>query len=110
MNKEVLDTKGNLASGILCLYVTRNGPMLFSESAREEGDTFVFDASRTCVITVGVAADRKTHYNIQKAVNQFGGPTKLIVPKSALVMIQDMTDRALLGNMRSAISGLVIVN
>ena len=107
---EIVDAKGKLSSGILCLYVTKGGSMLYSECAIEDGESYVFDAAKTAVVTVMQRPDGKTAYHIEKATGQFGGPTKLIVPKSALAMVQDISDMALLQNARSTLSGLILPN
>jgi hypothetical protein len=105
---EVLDFKGKLTSGILCLYVLKQGTMLYSESASEDGENYLFDAAKTGVIVVVQNQNGRTGYHVTKGTEQLGHPSRLIVPKASVAMVQDVTDENILKNVRATLAGLIL--
>ena len=106
---QVVDMKGKaLTPGIPCIYHLANGLCFYSETAREDGDSFVFDANRSLIVTIGDAnAEGKTELKMKKMIGWIFSPQQIRVQKTHIGMIQDCGQPELIKQFQAALSGLI---
>ena len=99
-----------IGSGKLDMYVIRQGFMFYSEEVKEDGEAFIFVASKTATITLkGVNAQGTNVWDVGKASKQMGFPTRFRMPKTSVAFTQDVTDKELMKEIRRELSGLIII-
>ena len=104
----VLDFKVKMASaGLPCIYQLLTGQNFYSETAKEDGDSYIFDAERTLVISVSVKG-KNAEGMFQKISDSVFHPKQIRVPKSAMLMITDCGQPDIIAKAREALSGLVL--
>ena len=109
MNDELKGAK-MLSSGILCMYILKQGSMIYGEQCGEDGEAWIFDAEKSVAITMmGVNPKGEHVWDIKKLSKQFGLPTKVRLLKAGVVFIQDVTDRSLMQEIHKQLSGLILV-
>ncbi len=103
-NGEVISTEGNF-----CIFSLSDGRILYTETAKFEDKFVDFDAKKTMVIQV-VPGKTKDEVGIaSKKLSEFLLPmSKMRVPLSSIISIQDATNKNLVDSMRTALSGLVV--
>ena len=104
----IVDRIGKSATaGIACIYQLLTGQNLYSETAKEDGDSYIFDAERTLVISVSVKG-KNAEGMFQKISDSVFHPKQIRVPKSAMLMITDCGQPDIIAKAREALSGLVL--
>lgn len=106
----ILDFKGAAATaGLPVLYHLTSGQILYSETAKEDGESYVFDGDRTLILQVQQGGNGR-QVNISMVKLSDGGFKSKIarVLKSAVVMVADVGELALTNKCHEALSGLVI--
>jgi len=99
-----------ISSGLLSMYVLKQGSMIYSECASEDGEAWIFDAEKSVAITMmGVGPKGEHVWDIKKLSKQFGLPSKVRLLKMGVVFMQDVTDRGLLQQIHQQLSGLILV-
>ena len=89
------------------LYYLANGLILASETVNEDRHGYEFDTKRTLIVNMQVQG---THANVNlgKASETVGKPSRIDVPRSAVIMVTDTGDANLVQQMKAALAGLVI--
>ena len=104
----VLDFKGkNAGAGLPCIYQLITGQNLYSETAREDSDSYVFDADSTLVISVAIKG-KDAEGTFQKIGESVFRPKMIRVPKTAVLMITDCGVPGVVSRAHEALSGLVL--
>jgi hypothetical protein len=106
----ILDFKGKHAGpGPLVVYQLLSGPVLYSESAREDGDCIAFDTEKTLVIgPVQPGRNGQGQVTLQK-LSESGvfKPATVRVPKTAIAFMHDCGNPEIQEKCQEALSGLV---
>lgn len=107
----ILDFKGKHAGpGPLVVYQLVTGPVLYSECAREDGDSFVFDPGRTLVMgPVQAGRNGQGQVTMQK-MSEAGvfKPAVVRVLKTAIAFMHDCGNFEMHEKCQEALSGLVL--
>jgi hypothetical protein len=105
----LVDKNGkNATAGIPCIYQLLTGQFFYSETAREDSDSWVFDGDKTLVIIV---SSRKTGIADIQMIKVSGSefqPKQIRVPKTSILMITDCGLPDLIQKAQEAMSGLVL--
>lgn len=105
---EILNKDGAMAlPGKECLFQLPSGAFLFSESVKDEGDSYVFDAKKTVHLIMAAPANGQ-QYQIIPIWKWTFGPTRVRLPKTSVLIVQDATDAGLFKAVRSALSGIIL--
>jgi hypothetical protein len=107
---KIVDLKGkSMTPGIPCIYHLTVGVALYSETAREDGDSFIFDADKTLLVTIPQQAgkDGKMNVNYSKMTGWIFSPSLVRVQKTHVNMITDCGQPELIKQFQAALSGLV---
>ncbi len=105
----IVKKDGTLSTGITCLYQLFNGSFLYSEAAREEGEAYVFEAAKTCMVVMGPPrANGQTPYQVVRLDRITFLPQTVRVHKAAIILVQDTTDENLMKTARGVIAGLLL--
>jgi hypothetical protein len=107
MGNEIIGLKGDvIAGGALCLFTLSDGKIFFSETAVDKGDHYEFDAKKTIYLIMSPAPGGQMNI-AGKKLSEFFIPTdKVHVPKTSIVMVQDITAKSFIDSMRSQISSI----
>jgi hypothetical protein len=95
------------------MYYLANDTILFSEEAERvpenegRGEFWRFDAKRTIVIQP-VREGNRIGLNMSKLSEGTMKPSNVIVPMSAITMICDCGDEAMLAKLRAALAGIIM--
>lgn len=104
----VLDFKGkNATAGLPCIYQLITGQNFYSETVKEDGDCYIFDADKTLVVSVELKG-KDANGTFQKISESVFHPKQIRVPKSSVLMITDCGVPDLANKAREALSGLVL--
>lgn len=107
----ILDFKGKASgAGPLVVYQLVTGPVLYSETAHEDGDSFVFDPERTLVIgAVQPGRNGQGQVTMQK-MSEAGifKPHTARVLKSAIAFMHDCCNPEMQAKCQEALSGIII--
>jgi hypothetical protein len=107
----ILDFKGKHASpGPLVVYQLVTGPVLYSETAREDGDCIVFDTERTLLIgPVQPGRNGQGQVSLQKMseVGMFKSTTVRVM-KTAIAFMHDCGNPDTAAKCQEALSGLIL--
>ena len=99
----------NATPGLPCLYHLTVGMIFYSETAREDRDSFVFDGEKTLLISIGKPNNvGQVNIGMSKVSTDGFKPLQVRVMKSAGAMIQDTSEPGIIEKAREALSGLVI--
>jgi hypothetical protein len=106
----VLNFNGkNATPGLPCLYHLTVGMIFYSETVKEDSDSFIFDGEKTLVISIG-KPNNQGQVNIAMSKLSADGfkPLQVRVMKSAVAMIQDTSEPGIIEKAHEALSGLVL--
>jgi hypothetical protein len=104
----ILNSKGsNATPGPIVIYQLITGQNWYSETAKEDGNSYIFEADKTLVIAVDVK-NKAANINMQKVSDSIFAPKILRVPKSAVLMATDCGQPDLVQKAHEALSGIVL--
>lgn len=107
----ILDFKGkNAGPGPLVIYQLVTGPVFYTECAREEDDSYVFDSEKTLLVsTTQVKGNGQAMVQMQK-LSDVGFFKSLLtrVPKTAIAFMQDCGNSEVQAKCQEALSGLIL--
>jgi hypothetical protein len=95
-------------AGLPCIYQLITGQFLYSETAKEDSDSYVFDGDKTLVVIVRPSGKGKADVQMIKASESEFAPKQMRVPKSVMLMVTDCGRPELIGKAKEALSGLVV--
>ena len=98
----------NVTPGLPCIYQLITGQFFYSETAREDSDSYVFDGDKTLVVMVRPSGKGKADVQMIKASESEFAPKQLRVPKSAILMVTDCGRPELISKAKEALSGIVV--
>ena len=105
----ILGSNGkNATAGLLCIYQLITGQFFYSETAKEDSDSYVFDGDKTLVVIVKPTRNGTADVQMIKAAESVFAPKQLRVPKSAILMVTDCGRPELIAKAKEALSGLVV--
>ena len=108
----ILDFKGKAATpGLPVLYHLTSGQIFYSESVREDGDSFIFDGDTTLLLSVHPGSgngNRQVNISMMKFSDGGFKSKQARVLKSSVVMVTDIGEPALISKAHEALSGLVL--
>lgn len=107
---KILDLMGKSATaGLPVLYHLTSGQILYSEVAKEDGDSYIFDGDRTLIVVVTPG-----HGNGQVQISMVklsdGGfkSKQARVMKASVIMVTDVGEPTIVNKCHEALSGLVL--
>ena len=105
----ILGSNGkNATPGTPCIYQLVTGQFFYSETAKEDSDSYVFDGDKTLVIMVKPTGRGQADVQMIKTSESEFGPKQLRVPKSAMLMVTDCGRPELISKAKEALSGIVL--
>ena len=103
----IIDLKGKAATpGKPCIYHLSSGVVLYSETAREDNDSYVFEAGKTMLIAVEKVGN-KAQMQGSRMTEWLFSPSQIRVHKSFIAMITDCGEPELVKKFQAGLSGLV---
>lgn len=91
------------------MYQLMTGQVLYSETAREDSDSYVFNGDQTLVVIVNMKSKGQADIQMIKASGSEFAPKQMRILKTAIMMIQDCGRPELVAKAKEALSGLSIV-
>jgi hypothetical protein len=100
----ILSMNGKQATaGLPCIYQLLTGQYFYSDTAKEDSDSYIFDGDKTLVFIVKAAGHGKADIQMIKFA-----PKQLRIPKSAMLMVSDCGRPELVAKAKEALSGIVL--
>jgi hypothetical protein len=105
----ILGSNGkSVTPGTPCIYYLISGQILFSECAKEDGESFVFDGDKTLEVTLSRGSGHSVQAGMSK-VSDIGFKSKQVrVMKHAVLLISDCGETTLINKAHEVLSGLVL--
>ena len=105
----ILDFKGEAATpGLPVLYHLTSGQILYSETVKEDGDSFVFEGDKTLMVQVSKGQGAQVNIGMVKFSDGGFKIKQARVMKSAVVMVTDVGEPAVITKCHEALSGLIL--
>jgi hypothetical protein len=105
----VLDFKGkNATAGLPCIFQLLTGQFFYSETVKEDSDSWVFDGDKTLVLIISKGKAGTADLKFIKISQSEFQPKQLRVPKTSILMITDCGIPELIQKAREALSGIVL--
>lgn len=105
----LLDRNGkNATPGLPCIYQLLTGQFFYSETAKEDDASYIFDGDKTLVVIVQMRKQGQADIQMIKAGESEFAPKQLRIPKSAILMVTDCGRPELIAKAKEALSGIVL--
>jgi hypothetical protein len=105
----ILSMNGKQATaGLPCIYQLLTGQYFYSDTAKEDSDSYIFDGDKTLVFIVKAAGHGKADIQMIKVSDSEFAPKQLRIPKSAMLMVSDCGRPELVAKAKEALSGIVL--
>jgi len=106
----ILNSNGkNAMPGLPCIYQLLTGQFFYSETAKEDSDSYIFDGEKTLVVIIQHTQKRgQADVAMIKACESEFAPKQIRVPKSAVLMVTDCGRAELIAKAKEALSGIVL--
>lgn len=98
----------NATPGLPCIYQLITGQNFYSETAKEDSDSYVFDGDHTLVIVIQMKSKGQADVQMIKVSQSEFAPKQMRVPKSAMLMVTDCGRPELIAKAKEALSGIVL--
>lgn len=87
------------------LFYLVDGRILYSEDYIKGSDSFEFKTAKTLGVQLG-----RGQVQVAKIIDVLPGkPSRLMVPKTSVALVTDVSDQKMIEELRGALSGLVLV-
>jgi hypothetical protein len=105
----ILSINGKQATaGLPCIYQLMTGQFFYSETAKDDDVSYIFDGDQTLVLVVTMKGKGQADIQMLKVSQSEFSPKQLRVPKSAILMVTDCGRPELVAKAKEALSGIVL--
>ena len=105
----ILGSNGKHATpGLPCIYQLITGQFFYSETAKEDDSSYIFDGDQTLVVIIQKQRQNSADVAMIKASQSEFAPKQIRVPKSAMLMVTDCGRPELIQKAKEALSGIIL--